>query len=128
MKKSALTILIGVIAIASPAAADTVQENSQKIQADIDAIHKDNDALRNDLDQLEKDRNTKLSAKATGDYGKQAAASVAIGADKVAIDEKKAEKSVDKSILKHHQNELNDKINTETGETNSTAPSNGAGQ
>jgi len=114
MKKLATIILVGAFAAATPALADSAQENSQDIQADIDAIHKDNEALRKDMDKLDKDRGAKASAKANKDYGTQAEKSLAIGADKTAIHEKKAEKKVDQKILKHHQEEMNESINAET--------------
>jgi uncharacterized membrane protein YheB (UPF0754 family) len=128
MRKLSLILLIGITAVSSAADADTVQENSQKIQADIDAVHKDNEALQRDVDQLEKDRSIKASAKNGDDYSKQATSSLAIGADKAAISEKKVEKSVDQNILKHHQNEMNDKINAEMQNSDTVPTPNGTAQ
>jgi len=108
MKKFSTLILIGAFSAASPAFADSVQEDRQDLQADINAIHKDNEALRKDLDKLDKDRAAKSIDKANNNYGKQAGDSVAIGADKTAINEKKAEKKVDQKILEHHKKELNE--------------------
>jgi len=126
MKKLITITLIGAVAVVSPAIANNVQDNSQAIQADIDAIHKDNDALRKDMDKLDQDRGAKASAKANGEYGKQAGKSLAIGADQVAIDEKKAEKKADQDVLKHHQKQMNEEIDAETQSSNTSA--NGSAQ
>jgi hypothetical protein len=121
MKTISTLIFISVFAVTTPAIADSIQENSQDIQADINAIHKDNEALRRDLDKLEKDRSVKASAKANNEYGKQAEKSLAIGADKTAIEEKKAEKKADQKILEHHQEEMNENINAEKQDSDTHA-------
>lgn len=106
MNKLTMYTLAYLMAANAPAFGATTAEDHQKIQADLDAIDKDNAALRKDYDALEKDRGEKADAKANGDYGKQAGNSLEIGADKTAIQEKKAEKKVDEKILEHHKNKL----------------------
>jgi hypothetical protein len=110
MKKLVTFTLIGTMACVAPALAD-VNADSNKINADVAAIQKDNDALAKDLAALKKDRDAKAAAKANGQYGKQAADSVAIGADQTAIGEKKVEKNVDTKILTHDQNQMNNDVN-----------------
>ncbi len=111
MKKLIAMTMIGALAAAAPAFADSVQDvqsDQQDVQADKGAIHKDNAAIRKDKASLANDRAAKADAKATDSYGSQAKDSVAIGADKTELSEKHTEKNVDKKILNHHENNLSE--------------------
>ncbi len=110
MKKLITTVaLLSAFALAAPVFAQTdVKDDAQNVESDANAVNKDNSALSKDQATLQKNRDAKAADKANGNYGKQAVDSVKIGADQTAIGEKKAEKSVDKKILTHHQKELNE--------------------
>jgi len=113
MKNLATIVLISAISAATPAFAASIADKEKDVQEDIDAIRKDNIALQKDMDKLDRDRGAKAEAKANDEYGKEAADSIAIGADKAAIAEKKAEKKTDQAILEHHQKQLNKKMDKE---------------
>jgi hypothetical protein len=108
MRKLTTIALISAITFAGPVLAQTAAQDQdrQDIQSDKNAIHKDNRALGKDQSELNNDRAVKATDKANGNYGKQAEDSAAIGADKTKIQEKQAEKSGDKKILKHHKKKL----------------------
>lgn len=104
MKKLAI-LTAACMLIASPVAMAQTQ-NDQDVKSDVNAINKDNAALQKDHDRLEQHRQEKAMDKANDNYGGQAVDSTKIGADKAAIGEKEAEKSVDKKILKHHKKKM----------------------
>ncbi|HEU5047281.1 MAG TPA: hypothetical protein VFT64_05485 [Rickettsiales bacterium] len=104
MKKLALLTAACLLAASPAVMAQT--ENDQDVKSDVNAINKDNAALQKDRDRLAQHRQDKAMDKATDSYGSQAVDSTKIGADKAAIGEKEAEKSVDKKILKHHKKKM----------------------
>jgi len=104
MKKFLTLALIGAAVISSPVYAQTA--NDENVKSDVHALDKDNAALAKDHDALANDRAAKAQDKVNGDSTKQAEDSVKIGAVKTAIAEKKAEKGVDKKILRHHKKKM----------------------
>jgi hypothetical protein len=101
MKKITTLVLIGALAIAPVAMAQSA--NDENIKSDVGAINKDNAAIANDQNNIAADRAAKANDKANGNYGSQAVDSVKIGANQTAVAEKQTEKDVDKKILKHHK-------------------------
>lgn len=101
--KTWTTALVLSALMASPAIAAVTDAD---LQADQRAIAKDNAALARDKARLAHHRAEKAHAKATRNYSEQAAASTKIGADKAAINEKRAERNVDQRIMRHDEDEV----------------------
>jgi hypothetical protein len=95
------------------ATAENVDDIERAIQADIEALRRDSEALKRDMEQLNMHRAAKANAKANKEYGKQAGASLAIGADHTAITAKKAEVAIDEKLLDHHRKKLNKELDKE---------------
>ncbi len=105
MKKALIIAFAGAVTLSGAAFADTT---SSDIAADKGAIAKDNKAIAKQQGNIAVNRAEKEDAKESGNVLDQASQSVQIGANKAAIEEKKAEKSVDKKILDHHADEMNE--------------------
>lgn len=105
MKKSLTLALVGALAFAPAAFAETKAENAAEIKADKTAIAKDNAAIAKQDENLKENRAEKAAAKAEGDKLEQASESVQIGANKTVKAAKNAEKKVDEKVLEHDQKE-----------------------
>jgi len=107
-----ITLLAAISGIAMAytafADADDVRIDEHAIQRDIDAIAKDDLALQKDRATLREDRAAKAQDKANGDSAKQAVDSTRIGAVLTAIEEKKAERKIDREKLDHDEKELHE--------------------
>jgi hypothetical protein len=97
---------LSLLALPLVACNEPTPEDRADVQASQGAVIKDQ-AVQNDYQaELAKDRAQKAQAKATGDPLRQAKESVEIGADKAMINEKQAEKNVDKQILEEDKEDL----------------------
>jgi len=100
-----LLTLAALTVLATSTAAFAV--DSSDISADKGAIAKDNAAIAKQNRNIEENRAEKEAAKANDDVATQASESVQIGANKTVKTLKKGEKHVDKKVLEHDQNQIN---------------------
>ena len=113
MHKFITLACIGAITLSTPVFAQTQQD--EKIKSDVQAIDKDNAALQNDQQKLAQHRTEKEQDKANGSYGAVAVDKMKIGTVHAAIAEKKAERGIDRNILKHDQdNQTSDSRGSQT--------------
>ena len=108
MKKLATIAALSILAITSPALAETTAEANQDVQSDAVAVNKDNAAIAKQNAHAAHHRAVKAKAKADGDVATQAGQSLAIGGNDVAVGEKKVERGVDQKILNHDQGDAAD--------------------
>jgi hypothetical protein len=97
MKKLLAVTLLGATCLTGAAFAATQAE----LNADAGAIAKDNAAIAKQHGNIAVNRAEKSAAKVKGNVVDQASQSVQIGANKAAIQEKKAERHIDRKILAH---------------------------
>ncbi len=106
MKKLAILAAAAALTVAGaafahdPSSADAAANAStdETIASDNAAVAKDNTAIAKQHHNMAANRQQKARAKANGDVASQAAASAKLGANHVAVGEKKTEKSMDQTI------------------------------